>query len=81
MVTISPHWGSTAHTQYKVFFSNPGTGTRGFSVMADNLAEVHTAIDHYHAENHNTAHCPLCRKNGTVSAEDACLQLLQETGG
>jgi len=59
---------------YKVAFSDPGSGCRGFSTKACNLAEVHEAIDHYlgsadskeryeHSGEARQATCPLCRKD------------------
>jgi len=50
---------------YKIKLSNPGSGKRGKSIFAQNVAELHEAIDHYYmatlghwGENEN---CPLCR--------------------
>ena len=54
---------------YKVKFSEPGTGWRGFSTTAQNLNEVNIALDHYmggtpKAVSHaldSVEDCPLCR--------------------
>lgn len=59
MITISPKYN-----EHKVAFSNPGSGWRGYSVMAKSLEEVHLAIDHYHnqrGKRHPKSKCPLCR--------------------
>ena len=48
----------------KVLFSNPGTGTRGFSIQVQDLSrgeEVFTVIRHYFAKKHDTSACQLCR--------------------
>ena len=62
MITIRP-----VYHLHKMTFSNPGSGTRGFSVEARNTDEIHKAIDHYYGENmHGRTHhadCPLCRKD------------------
>lgn len=57
MLTISQ-----VYNQYKIKYSNPGSGQRGYAVMADNLDEVHAFIDHHHARPHNTSKCPACRE-------------------
>ena len=52
----------------KVSVSEPGTGMRGYHVMARDMAEVHQAIDHYYRPNscdkrHATnavENCPFC---------------------
>jgi hypothetical protein len=64
VITIRP-----VYNQHKMTFSNPGTGDRGFSVMANSLEEIHLAIDHYHIAGHQSIchkarhedNCPLCR--------------------
>ena len=56
MITIRP-----VYEKHKMLFSNPGSGERGFSVMAKSIDEVHAAIDHYQVRPHNHLHCPLCR--------------------
>ena len=48
----------------KVLFSNPGTGTRGFSIQVRDLSrdeEVFTVIRHYFGKKHDTSACQLCR--------------------
>jgi len=57
VITIAP-----VYNDYKMKFSYPGTGTRGFSVLAKSIEEVHTAIDHYYMRPHDKAKCPLCRR-------------------
>lgn len=57
MITIRSHY-----EKFKVTFSNPGSGQRGFSVLVKNLDEVHTILDHYHFCQHDKANCPLCQK-------------------
>lgn len=52
---------------YKMRFSNPGTGWRGFSVQAGSVEEVQTAVEHYyrgHAA--SVPGCPLCRTIRTL---------------
>jgi hypothetical protein len=64
MITIRP-----VYNEFKITFSNPGSGWRGYSVMARNLDEVHMAIDHYHRmstlvkveHQGKNEKCPLCR--------------------
>lgn len=56
MITIRP-----VYNDYKMLFSNPGSGWRGFSVMAKSIDEVHAAIDHHHNRKHDHTKCPLCR--------------------
>ena len=53
---------------YKMLFSSAASGMRGFSVIAEDLGEVHLAVDHYHATPGSKKHlalamkkCPLCR--------------------
>ena len=66
MITIRP-----VYNEHKMTFSNPGSGQRGFSVMARGVAEIHEAIDHYflHGKHKGLAGtgrtrkgCPLCRE-------------------
>jgi hypothetical protein len=42
MITITQHY-----SKFKVKFSNPGSGMRGYTVVANNLDEVYRAIEHY----------------------------------
>jgi len=56
MITIRP-----IYNRNKITFSNPGSGWRGFSVMANNIAEIRAALSHYRMEKHNKRKCPLCR--------------------
>jgi len=62
MVTIRPQAEG-----YKMTFSNPGSGWRGYSHHARTLAEVKCALDHYfgatpgHGSKPLAAECPLCR--------------------
>jgi len=56
MITIRPD-----NNKHRILFSSPGTGDRGLSVLANNITEVHEAIDHWFARDHNKAECPLCR--------------------
>jgi hypothetical protein len=49
--------------KFKMKLTAPGTGWRPFSVVAENLAECHAAIDHYHAQPHDKSGCPLCRRD------------------
>ena len=66
MITISHE-----RNRHKMLFSNPGTGTRGFTVYARTVKEIHEAIDHYHRSRYASQHtnnqrkkvCPLCRKD------------------
>jgi hypothetical protein len=59
-----------AGKKFKVTFSSPGSGLRGYSVYAADLDEVHEAINHHHnhgprAGQHDDGridHCPLCRQ-------------------
>ena len=64
MVKIERHGNG-----YKVKFSEPGTGWRGFSTIAQDLDEVKVSLDHYvggspksvsHALD-SVESCPLCR--------------------
>ncbi len=49
--------------KYKLKVSEPGTGWRGYSVFAENLTEVKTAVGHYFALPRQCRRpCPLCRK-------------------
>ncbi len=62
MVQIKPEGNG-----FQMNFSEPGTGTRGFAVKAENLTEVHSAINHYMGGKEGHSHapqtdCPLCRK-------------------
>jgi hypothetical protein len=58
MVTIENY-----NNGYRLKFSNPGTGTRGFSVKAADLTEVKIALDHYYDKpTHAASNCPLCRE-------------------
>ena len=58
MVTINPEGNG-----YKMRFSNPGSGMRGFSTTARDLDEVKAALDHYtgNEKTKGRAKCPLCR--------------------
>jgi len=59
MITIRP-----VYNEFKITFSNPGSGWRGYSVMARNVNEIHKTIDHYHRTNNHgilDTDCPLCR--------------------
>jgi hypothetical protein len=72
MITITPELN-----RFKVKFSDPGSGSRGYHVMADSLDEVHEAINHYHRHGPRAAqhsrnsieHCPLCRMCRDQTAE------------
>lgn len=58
MVTITNH-----NNGYKLKFSNPGTGTRGFTAFAVDLTETKIALDHYYGKPlHAKNNCPLCRE-------------------
>ena len=53
--------------EYKMKFSWPGTGYRGFSVYAYDIDEIHEAIDHHYLHGDHRAgtrieECPLCRE-------------------
>jgi len=48
--------------KYKMKFSAPGMGWRGFSVVIGNMQQMHTALDHYHGQPHEQAGCPLCNR-------------------
>ena len=56
MITIQQ-----VYNQYKIIFSNPGTRTRGVSFMANNIEEIHEAIDHYYMRHQLKWTCPVCR--------------------
>lgn len=56
MITISPK-----NENYKMNFSHPGSGQRGFVVYAQSIHEIHQAIDHYYFREHDKQNCPLCR--------------------
>lgn len=62
MITIRP-----VYNEFKITFSNPGSGWRGYSVMARDIPEVHRALDHYHRTGDHKGtwqpsdNCPLCR--------------------
>jgi hypothetical protein len=48
---------------FKIKISWPGTGERGKSFKAANVAEAQAAVAHYYNEGeHNTDICPLCDK-------------------
>ena len=53
---------------YALKISEPGTGWRGYTVIANDLDEVHLAIDHYHGDGdpphafETRRRCPLCRQ-------------------
>jgi hypothetical protein len=58
MVTIE-HNGNG----YRMKFSNPGTGARGFSVKVADVVEMKICLDHYYGNGiHAKNHCPLCRE-------------------
>jgi hypothetical protein len=58
MVTIENY-----NNGYRMKFSNPGTGTRGFSVQVADVIEMKIALDHYYGKSlHARSHCPLCRE-------------------
>lgn len=60
--------------KYKILF---GAGRGRFFVLADDLMEVHVAIDHYHAKPHNNGICPLCalEKKQSVPGKVAWTQI------
>jgi hypothetical protein len=51
---------------FKMKFSAPGTGWRGFSAHARSVEEIHVAINHYYGIDGHIAgtrdDCPLCRR-------------------
>lgn len=60
MITIRPQYN-----KWRVLFSAPGTGWRGFSILVTRASAMHAAIDHYHGRQHKAKGCPLCqRKDG-----------------
>jgi len=73
MITIVRHFG-----KFKVKFSEPGMGVRGLSVLANDLFEVHTALDHHHGRPHRVNECGLCRlaekENARARLQDSCRQ-------
>lgn len=58
MITIT-----RVYEKFKVKFSNPGSGVRGFSILVKDLGDVHTVIDHYHMRPHDKEKCALCEKS------------------
>jgi hypothetical protein len=59
MITIKQHY-----IGFQMRFSAPGTGVRGYSVIAKDSGEVKNAIDHHIGTGHNydlIETCPLCR--------------------
>jgi hypothetical protein len=52
---------SQENNGYKMVFSNPGSGTRGFKVVAKNIAEVNAAVQHYYGSGKCVDICPLCK--------------------
>ena len=65
MITISQHYN-----KWRMKFSYPGTGTRGYSVDAENFAEIVSALEHHLVPPGHPSHCtterrdcPLCRKS------------------
>jgi hypothetical protein len=52
--------------EYKLKFSEPGTGWRSHKVVARDVDEIKEAIDHYYGEAPHALspqkNCPLCRK-------------------
>lgn len=66
MITISP-----SNNRYKMKFSNPGSGWRGYSVEARSIDEVHTLLDHHYARPHDQANCQFCKKEREESAKQA----------
>ena len=66
MLKIESQFGSD-YTGFKLTLSEPGTGCRGSSVIAEDVAEVKLAVDHYFARAkrphglHPVRKCPLCR--------------------
>ena len=57
MITINPECRG-----YKVKFSDPGLGTRGFSERTKDLDQVHILIDHYHNQPHDKSNCLFCQR-------------------
>lgn len=58
------------HRGLRMKFIAPGTGWRGFSVVACNLAECNTAIMHHYGKPHDESICPLCRRREEMEAKD-----------
>ena len=64
MVSVERNWNG-----FKVRISEPGTGMRGYSVLARDMDEAKLALEHYYPPNGgNKKHpiggrndCPLCR--------------------
>ena len=52
------------YNDFSVKISKPGTGWRGYSVVARSVQEVNLATEHYFDGKHNGMFpdCPLCRK-------------------
>ena len=52
------------YNMFRVAVSDPGSGHRGWSVWAENIAELHLALDHYYGATHPKAKskCAMCRK-------------------
>ena len=66
MTTID-HYGQG----FRVRFSFPGTGCRGYKILARDLAEVELALRHHYSCAHascETKACPLCRLVHPASA-------------
>jgi hypothetical protein len=55
---------------FAVHVSEPGTGWRGYKVEAEDLDELHNAIDHYFRGMHRKPGepCPLCREQARATA-------------
>jgi hypothetical protein len=50
---------------YSILLSEPGTGTRGIRVQAENVAEIVETVQHYYTEPYHREgrpNCPLCRR-------------------
>lgn len=60
------------YNEWKITYSNPGSGQRGYSVMARNLDEVHVFIDHHHARPHIQSKCPTCREAADNQSKANC---------
>jgi hypothetical protein len=64
MIKIEPHYNQ----QKMTFSGGRGSGWRGWSVLANNTAEVKLAIEHYIGSGNDShvvgskKNCPLCRK-------------------
>ncbi len=62
---------SPSGRRYRLVFSDPGSGMRGWSIWAETPEEVHEALNHYwrygpRLQQHidgKIEHCPLCRQH------------------